>query len=122
MNKERIAKLREVIIEDIEYALDHGEQPHFDMDHWFRTTEDDRPMTYAGSRRHQFVGNLPTELACGTTFCAAGWAVYLWRAEAEPGELIEDAAQRILGLTDEQAEIFYQDDDVALDVLERWSA
>lgn len=117
MNHERIAKLRECILADHE---------HFDMDWWCATKEYPKPDFNGPVEdptivRGLYVRDMPETLKCGTTLCAAGWAVYLWKSEARPSEPISSAAQRILGLSDEQSGIFFEDEDVALDLLEHWS-
>lgn len=45
---------------------------------------------------------------CGTQACVAGWAVQLTPPENRPDEIdIADAAQTLLGLTDDEAEMLF---------------
>lgn len=41
---------------------------------------------------------------CGTTACIAGWAVWLWAAEADPSRQIDDIAADILDLPNDVAD------------------
>jgi len=108
MNHERIGKLREVILANPE---------HFYMGTWVRQ------LNTRGEFEHTIVvKTVPDTLECGTTFCVAGWAAYLWKAETRPLEHVSTAARRILGLTVSQArELFYSEPDEALDALARWA-
>lgn len=113
MNRERLAKVLDVIRENPD---------HFDMDYWWRSWNADDDFD-------DFDGCCVTAefkaldlLTCGTTMCVAGWACYLWPAEATNGEEIANAAADILGLEPPDADALFSASKVqAFAMLEAWA-
>lgn len=98
---ERLRKLADVM---------EANPEHVDMKQWIIL-----PGRLYGSTVAEVIGHDMTE--CGTTACAAGWAVWLWPG-AIPADSVDgpisDAAQQLLGLTDDEAAVlFYGVNDTA---------
>lgn len=100
---------------------------HFNMNFWWMLKDESTGMPV-----RSFPAEL-TELDCGTTMCAAGWALHLtgWNLRESPtalataqhvvtGEilLIENAAARMLDIDADQAqELFHTNGPVAIELL-----
>lgn len=116
MNKERLAKVADIIEENPE---------NFDMKWWIAFYHEpseysDVPVWDADSTV-KAVQTHGTE--CGTTMCIAGWACHLWGADSEE-PYVDDAAREILGLSESEArELFdgMQGNEHALHLLREWS-
>lgn len=95
MNHERILKVADVI---------EANPEHFDMRRFMSVpgTLDRGPGVWAGGdiglrETHLLVQQDAYE--CGTTACIAGWAVWLWGAEADTNLSVHENAADILGLS-----------------------
>lgn len=111
MNRERVLKLADVIEEHPEnFYIGSWITIPKDAPGWLELIEDSRRYC---SGSDQKVGMFTSAAAaadlasCGTTACIAGWAVYLWAAEADENKSVPSNAIRILDLNSEQRLIFY---------------
>ena len=106
INTERLNKLADIIEE---------REDHFCMGTWFRPVPGDKDLErrYLAMAPDEEIAYVAQEFElteCGTTACAAGWAVYLWPFDVPQScESWVKAGATILGLGHETARSLFVD-------------